>query len=758
MDTNAHSSLYASLCKEDTLYEAWKTVKSKGSAGGIDGITLSCFEDNLAKHVADLSDELKAGTWSPEPYLSVEIPKKKNEVRKLGLLSIKDKIVQCAVKALIEPLFENLFVDNSYGYRPNKGHTKAVRRIHNECMKKKNHWVLRLDIDNYFDTINHHLLAARLHAFIPDEEIVRLIMLSVQMGVVSKHLKWSDSVDGVPQGAILSPLLSNFYLHPFDKYVLTLCRSYVRYADDFCLMCETHEQAKTLLNQLSVYLQTHLGLKLNPPVITEVRKGFEFLGIVVSKEGLNISSKKEMDLKERIEALGVTSKGLTPESIRSWNGIRNYYGILLPQEVLRKLDDWLYERIKCVIGESYRQIANRAVLKRMVSEVNYLSNEYQLHKKRVVQDYVDAYDFHKGMEKEQKAKEQNKKIIEQRKTEYRKREGEGSELLVNTYGCFIGLSGQGITVKQQGKVICKKPIGALSHITVSSKGVTLSSNLIDYCLANKISIDFFNSSGVHTGSILSNKYIESTLWNKQAQCGIGKRLRLASSVIEAKLRNQFSLVKYFHKYHKHCYEALSDKYEEISLFYTRFKSFLQTKNVEDEDFLTLLVGHESQGAVKYWAYIRELLSDDEVGFVKRERKGATDLVNCMLNYGYAILYTRVWQALLGAKLNPFDSIVHVRQPGKPTFVYDIVEMFRSQVVDRVVVTLIQKGKLMKVNKGLLDDDSRKLLAKSVLERLNRYEKYRNEELTMEQIIRSQAKEIADWIDTGKHYKPYIAKW
>ena len=752
------SSLYATLCSEETLYEAWKAVKGKNSAGGIDGITLSCFEDNLAKYISELADELKAGTWAPEPYFSIEIPKKKNEVRKLGLLSVKDKIVQYAIKMLIEPLFENLFVDNSYGYRPNKGHTKAVRRTQNECMKKKNKWALRLDIDNYFDSINHHLLAARLHAFIPDEEIVRLIMLSVQMGVVNKKLKWSDTLDGVPQGAILSPLLSNFYLHPFDTYVLTLCRSYVRYADDFCLLCESHEQAKTLLKQLSVYLQTHLGLSLNPPMVTELRKGIEFLGILISKEGLNLSPQKETDLKERIENLNITQKGFLPESIRSWKGVKNYYGILLPQPVLLKLDDCLYDRMKRMIADSYRQIANRAVLKRIVSEIDYLSNEYQLHKKRVIQDYVDVYDLHKGADKERKAKEQNKKIIDQRKAEYRKREGEGSELLINTYGCFIGLSGRGITVKQQGKIIAQKPIGALSHITISSKGVTLSSNLIDYCLANKISIDFFNSSGVHTGSILSNKYIESTLWNKQAQCGIEKRFHLAASMIEAKLRNQFNLVKYFHKYHKHCYDALSNKHEELSLFYSQFKVFLHEMCVTDEKFLTLLVGYESQGAVKYWAYIRELLSDDDVGFVKRERKGATDLVNCMLNYGYAILYSRVWQALLGAKLNPFDSIIHVRQPGKPTFVYDVVEMFRSQVVDRVVVALIQKGKSLKVEKGLLDDDTRKLLAKSVLERLNRYEKYRGEEMTMEQIIRRQAKEIADWVDADKNYKPYIAKW
>lgn len=162
--------------------------------------------------------------------------------------------------------------------------------------------------------------------------------------------------------------------------------------------------------------------------------------------------------------------------------------------------------------------------------------------------------------------------------------------------------------------------------------------------------------------------------------------------------------------------------------------------------------------MKYWGYIRELLSDDDVGFIKRERKGATDLVNCMLNYGYAILYTRIWQALLGAKLNPFDSIIHVRQAGKPTFVYDVVEMFRSQVVDRVVISLVQKGPSLKVEKGLLNEPTKKILIKSILERFNRYEKYRGDEITMEQIIQRQAQEMAVWIDTGKKYKPYIAKW
>lgn len=755
---NTQDSLYERLCKEETLYESWKAIRSKKAAGGIDGVTLACFEDNVQKYITELADELKTGTWAPEPYLGIEIPKKKNEVRKLGLLSVKDKIVQYTIKTLAEPFFENTFVDNSYAYRPNKGHTKAIRRTLNECNKKKNHWVLRLDIDNYFDTINHHLLGARLHNLIPDEEIVRLIMLSVQMGVVNKRLKWTDIDEGVPQGAILSPLLANFYLNPFDKFALSLSRSYIRYADDFCLMCESKENAQSILSQISNYLLSHLGLRLNPPILTELKKGFEFLGITISKNGLSISEKKENDLRERIHNIEIANRRLLPESLRSWNGVRNYYGFLLPQNILKNLDDTLYSHIKQLITNHHQEISNRAVLKRIVSEVEYLSNEFQLYKKRIIQDYIETYDLQKGIAKELRAKEQNQKIINQRKAEYRKREGEGSELLINTFGCFIGLSGKGITVKQQGKIIAQRPIGSLSHITIASKGVTLSSNLIDYCMANKISIDFFNSSGVHNGSILSTKYIENTLWNKQALCGTEKRMKLACSIIGAKLKNQFYLIKYFHKYHKLCYDELNDKYMELADFNLHLRDFLKCPNYTDNDFLTLLVGHEAQGAIKYWAYIRELLRDDEVGFIKRERRGATDLVNCMLNYGYAILYTRVWQALLGAKLNPFDSIIHVRQVGKPTFVYDVVEMFRSQVVDRVVITLIQKGHHLKADKGMLDQESKRLLAKSILERLQRYEKYRGTEMKMEEIIRMQAKEIALWIETGKIYKPYTAKW
>ena len=156
--------------------------------------------------------------------------------------------------------------------------------------------------------------------------------------------------------------------------------------------------------------------------------------------------------------------------------------------------------------------------------------------------------------------------------------------------------------------------------------------------------------------------------------------------------------------------------------------------------------------------LKKLIADDEVGFEHREHQGAHDLMNSMLNYGYAILYARMWQALLAAKLNPFESLIHARQEGKPTLVYDMVEIFRSQVVGRMVISLIQKGQDLEVRNGLLTDSTRQLLVKSVMERLARYEKYQGEEMKMENIIVRQAKLLAKAFEGTDKFKPYVAKW
>lgn len=140
--------LLAKLCQYRTLLYAWKQVRAKGSAGGIDGLTIKDIDYQISKILTGLMDDLTKGNWKPQPYLRITIPKKNNERRKLGLLTVRDKIVQQAIKQLIEPRFERLFVKNSYGYRPDKGHSKAIRFAWHCCRQEECSYALRLDIDS----------------------------------------------------------------------------------------------------------------------------------------------------------------------------------------------------------------------------------------------------------------------------------------------------------------------------------------------------------------------------------------------------------------------------------------------------------------------------------------------------------------------------------------------------------------------------------------------------------------------------------
>lgn len=750
-------SLFEILCQNNNLLNAWKIIKQKGSSGGIDGISISLFEDKLDVYIKNLQQELIEKRWQPQPYLKISIPKKQNERRILGLLCIKDKIVQQAIKQIVESKFEKIFVGNSYGYRYGKGHTKAVRFARFCCQNKMYPYVLRLDIDNYFDTIDHEILFKRVYPLINDDEIFRLIQLCVKMGMVSKQLKWNEIVKGVPQGAVLSPLLANFYLHSFDQFVLSRTKMYVRYADDFIILCKSNDEANKILSESSLFLEQRLKLTLNSPTISEIKNGIEFLGILIDNKSLSLTPEKREKLIEKIKSLKWENRGFNEKGIDELAGIYNYYMPLLPQELLKELDKILFEQLQRIVREQKDEIPNKSILSCALKSVNFLSEEYILKKSHLRADIINEYLSVRTEEIKLKNELKNKKLISKRKREYRQKENEASELIVNTYGAFIGVKNKGITVKSSGKKHVLATSANLRHITILSEGVGISSNALAFCMQNNIGIDYFSNTGKHYGSFISTRFMHTTLWDKQYSMPVKNRLELAVNIITGKIKNQTNLIKYFHKYHKGNSSSLIDRYNEIIPLFKKYISDL--KSIEEkEDYAPKVISIEAKSAELYWSYIKELINDDDVGFIRRERHGATDLVNCLLNYGYSILYPRVWQGILYRKLNPTISVIHAPQAGKPTFVYDVIELFRAQAVDRVVISLIQKKEPLKLQDGLLDKSTKRLLVQNILERINRYEKYHNKELRLCDIINLQIKEIAEYIDNGTKFKPYISKW
>lgn len=542
--------LFKKLCQTKTLLQAWKLVKQKGSVGGVDGQTIADVDANIGNCIKQIQQELLKKEWNPQPYLRISIPKKGNERRNLGLLTIKDKIVQQAIKMLIEPRFEKIFVKNSYGYRPDKGHMRAVKFARSCFQNKKFPFVLKLDIDNYFDTINHDILFRRLQSVVPDLEILRLIELCTKMGIVNKKLKWDEITEGVAQGAILSPILSNYYLHSFDQFVLTRTNIYVRYADDFIICCTTIVEAEKILNEATAFLQDRLRLRLNEPKILEVKNGIEFLGITIDNRSLSISIQKKGELHQRIKDLSWEERGFPKKTLKSLAGIKNYYVTLLPDLYLEEFDNVLITRLKEIIYQNWEKIPNKTVLQSALKEIDFYANANIMLKGQIRGELVNHYLFLRSQHTRKENQIQNKELIRKRKQEYRKREVEATELIVSQQGTYIGVNNTGITLKVYGKQQNLPPMNSLNHISILCDGVSISSNAIGYCMTNKIPIDYFSTTGQHIASVLSNTYMQTSLWQKQTMMTAKERAVLAARIIYGKLKNQFNLIKYFHKYHK----------------------------------------------------------------------------------------------------------------------------------------------------------------------------------------------------------------
>jgi RNA-directed DNA polymerase len=297
--------LYSLLHDEGWLLLAHDYVKQNAGSitAGCDGINMKIWDENLVENQTQLAQELKAGTFEPYPVRRVYIPKINGKMRPLGIPSIKDRIVQEALRMALEPIFEADFSQYSFGFRPTRRTMDAVRYIQwSITEQKKFFWVIEGDISSYFDTINHPKLIGLVERRIRDKKILRLIWNFLRSGVMEKRT-FRDTRLGTPQGGIISPLLANIYLHELDRYMerhTSLSQyektkrrkqeqgnfTYARYADDFVSLGNgTRVQAEDYREELYEFLKTELKLELSKEKtkITHVNDGFQFLGFWIQR-------------------------------------------------------------------------------------------------------------------------------------------------------------------------------------------------------------------------------------------------------------------------------------------------------------------------------------------------------------------------------------------------------------------------------------------------------------------------------------------
>jgi group II intron reverse transcriptase/maturase len=360
--------LLEKILDRDNMNKAFKKVKSNKGAGGIDGMGVDELLQYLKENGQQLTQAIKEGKYRPNPVRRVEIPKEeKGKVRKLGIPTVVDRVVQQAIAQVLSPIFEKQFSDNSFGFRPKRSAHDAIRR----CQKNVDEgykYVVDMDLEKYFDTVNQSKLIEVLSRTIKDGRIISLIHKFLRAGVVVRH-KFEDTEVGVPQGGPLSPLLSNIMLNELDQELERRGHRFVRYADDMVIFCKSKKSAKRALENILPYIEGKLFLKVNreKTVVDYIGK-IKFLGFTFYKykgsTRIRIHPKAIAKMKAKVKELTSRNKGCgkeqrAKEMRRYIVGWINYFKLADMKQLLKETDEWMRRRIRMIYWKQWKKVKTK---------------------------------------------------------------------------------------------------------------------------------------------------------------------------------------------------------------------------------------------------------------------------------------------------------------------------------------------------------------------------------------------------------------
>lgn len=361
------------------MIQSWKAVRRNRGAAGIDKVSIELYFQDLDTNLAKLMDLLKSRSYQPLPLKRVYIPKGKGKLRPLGIPTVTCRIAQEVLRRLLSPIFEKLFHNNSYGFRPGRNCHQAVSKV-KEYLSEGYLHIVDADIKGFFDNIPHELIVANISAEIADGNILQLIERFLKSGVMEER-QLRPTRKGTPQGGVISPLLANIVLNRLDHELDKKGYKFVRYADDFVILCKSKEQAQEALDFTKSIIEGLLKLELSPEKtkICHLKEGFDFLGFHFTPTGLSMREKSKEKFRDAVRDLTTRSRNLDARAIVKLNqvirGTINYFAHTLSTIKIFcfQMDQWIRKRLRCMKYKCISRCNNWRMLTKYIRRLGVLS-------------------------------------------------------------------------------------------------------------------------------------------------------------------------------------------------------------------------------------------------------------------------------------------------------------------------------------------------------------------------------------------------
>jgi CRISP-associated protein Cas1 len=572
---------------------AWQKVADNKGCAGVDGETIELFGTRATQNLIVLRDKVADGTYQPRPYQQVAIPKKTEGHRFLSIPCVRDRIVQQALLNVLHPKIDPQLSPTSFAYRPQVCYLQAVEAVA-QCREQGYEWVLDADIVKYFDNIDREILLQKLRQYLDSTGILCLIKSWLATGIATKTgMIFPER--GIPQGAVVSPLLANIYLDKFDRDVtesgdLRL----VRYGDDFVVMARTQgsiQQAYRLVARLLQEL--NLELHSRKTQIVSFDRGFRFLGHGFLGAAIfpvdEVHTKQKKSVKKNIPN---NSDDRDPVNI--------------------ELDDD----------------------EEIISGTN-------LQRRTWNREMATLY------------------LLEQGTSLYR----DYQRLIVH------------IPDRERLEI----PIREVERILIFGR-IQLSTPVVNACLEHKIGVFYLNRSGEYQGHLWSADNLQNELVQFDRYQDVGFQLEVCRAIVHGKLTNSKRLLQRLNRKRKSA---------EVIAIIAQIDTYL--REITQVNLVDSLRGYEGITAVRYFSGLNERIVNPNFRFDGRNRQPPTDPVNSLLSFGYTLLFNNVLSLILAEGLSPYLGNLHYGEDKKPYLAFDLMEEFRSPIVDTLVMKLINSS-------------------------------------------------------------------